>query len=398
MDSHTLAKTGRHPLGGIVTLSRNEQRHLRFDGGRRGADTTFPTIFPDRHRRRTTRTTERGGTLLPIKCRSYSQLDELLDRVRVPEPNFRLRGMDVDVDLLPGHLQVQEEPRAHTLRDRRSIPALDCPNERRRSKGAAIHEKVAPPDSRPRRIRPLNQAGDRNPLAGLGGPDQRSCLLQTPHLTDPLGCIDRGSQIEEHALVGGQHEGHTRIRQSEGRDHLVHCPRFGTHRLQEARADRRVVEEVPHVDRGSPPTGKLGDIDDPAGVHLNTRPQIPAAVPGLDRHARHGGNRGHGLTTEAKRRNSCEFVRGRDLACGMSVEAEQGIFPTHARSVITYADPALPPPLDGDLDSAGLRIQSILHELLHHGGWPFNSLPGGNLVRYSVGKYPNRATHADSTP
>jgi len=301
--------------------------------------------------------------------------------------------MNVDVDLLPGDAEVQEEPRPHAVGDGRSVPPVGGANEVGTPKRTAVYEQVAASHSGPRRVGALDEAVDLDATVGAPHRDKRSPLLLAPDPRNTGGRVRRRGEIEERALVRGEVECHPGVGQGQGGRDLVDGTGLGAHRLQEACPGGRVEEEVSYVDGGSTTACDVRHVRDPSAHDVERRSRLVLTVPRIQAHTRDGCDGRDRLTPKTERSYARQILRRRDLARGVAVQAEERILSAHPDSIVGDADPALAPSLDPDLHPGRACVQSVLDELLDDGSGPLDRLSRSDLVGDGVRQHVDSSSH-----
>src|SRR5689334_6123011 len=77
----------------------------------------------------------------------------------------------------------------------------------------------------------------------------------------------------------------------------------------------------------------------------------------------------------------------------MACEREYGIVPRHARSIVAHANQLAAAVLHHDVNGCRTGVQSILDELLHHGGRALDDLTSRDLVSHGAGKDRDASGH-----
>lgn len=101
--------------------------------------------------------------------------------------------------------------------------------------------------------------------------------------------------------------------------------------------------------------------------------------------ARYAGDTGEGFSPESQMMDGEKTVKVHQFACRMSLEAEQGIFSGHARSVIRDLDEGGAAPGDFYGDGACPGIEAVFHEFLDDGSGTFHDFSSGDLARQNIG-------------
>jgi hypothetical protein len=103
------------------------------------------------------------------------------------------------------------------------------------------------------------------------------------------------------------------------------------------------------------------------------------------RQARHRGNAGQRLAAESQRSDALEIIQRGDLTGGVARERQCDFLGLNPDPVIAHSDQAAAAALQFHLDPFGARVESVLHQFLHHGRGPLDHLAGGDLTDECVG-------------
>ena len=109
---------------------------------------------------------------------------------------------------------------------------------------------------------------------------------------------------------------------------------------------------------------------------------------GLQRHLRHSRYRGQRLAPEPEGRDVLQILGGRDLRCGVSLEAEHGIVWIHSLPVVDDLDQSPSGVLDYHRDLISSGIHGVLYKLLHDRSRPLHDLSRRDHIRYVSRQYP----------
>ena len=213
-----------------------------------------------------------------------------------------------------------------------------------------------------------SRAKGRRCWAGVGPVNGRHPLHQG------LG----GGRGEQGLFPGGEAELHPGVAQGQVAHGLKDLGLLCLPAFEELAAHRGVEKKIGDGDLGAPGRGRhLGEGDLPALGH-----QAPAAGgpggAGDKLQAAHRGNAGEGLAPEAQGGDVQEIFFPADFAGGVAQERQGGILGGHAGAVVHHPDTAAAPLLDFHGDVAGLGVQGIFHQFLHHRGRPRDHLARGN--------------------
>ena len=194
-------------------------------------------------------------------------------------------------------------------------------------------------------------------------------------------------QLPNRSPVLLKREPHLRKRQRRQSEIMLNMSGFRFLRAKKFPARRQIEEQLAHFHRGP---GR-----DSGGLHFHhlsavdhhscafRRFRLP--LPRRQRKAAHTRNARQRLPTKSHRANRRQVLRPPNLARGMPLQTQQRVVPAHPHAVITHPHQAPPARLDIHRYARRLRVQSILHQLLHHTGRPFNHLARGNLIRHLLG-------------
>ena len=120
--------------------------------------------------------------------------------------------------------------------------------------------------------------------------------------------------------------------------------------------------------------------------YLNTGTYLVVGHTRKELYLSHGGDGGEGLTTETHRMEGEEIVGLADLRRGMTLEGQTGIGLGHTATVVDNLYRGAPGIDDDDMDGLRPCIDSILDQLLDHGGGALDHLTCGYLVGYAIWK------------
>ena len=148
--------------------------------------------------------------------------------------------------------------------------------------------------------------------------------------------------------------------------------------FEELAAHRGVEKKVGDGDLGAPGRSRhLGEGTSPPSA-ARRQPPVAPGVRVISSRRLTVAMLGEGLAPEAQGGDVKEIFFPADFAGGVAQERQGGILRGHAGAVVHYPDTAAAPLLDFHGDVAGLGVQGIFHQFLHHRGRPRDHLARGN--------------------
>jgi hypothetical protein len=165
--------------------------------------------------------------------------------------------------------------------------------------------------------------------------------------------------------------------------------------LQERPPDRGVEEEVADLHHRADGAAATPDRAGDPGLDLDLRALVGVGASGLAADLGNLGDRRQGLAPEAERADVMQVIGLDELARRVGLERQEQVVGEHPLAVVGHPDQVLPAALDGDLDPPGLRVDRILHQLLHDRRRPLDHLARGDLVHDRRRQLPDHSHAGD---
>ncbi len=119
-------------------------------------------------------------------------------------------------------------------------------------------------------------------------------------------------------------------------------------------------------------------------IYQHFRPMRILLPPRPQRKPTHTRNTRQRFPAKPKSPHAIQVRRLPYLARGMPLQRQQRIIPAHPMPIVIHPNQRFPPIPKLHLHPRRPRIQTILHQLLHHRHRPLHHFPRGNLVGYPV--------------
>ena len=207
-------------------------------------------------------------------------------------------------------------------------------------------------------------------------------------LAGGIGGRRAGGELENGAAVRRERERDLRMRQRGQREVVVDVRPLRLLAAEELPPRRQVVEELPHLDARAAGRAGGADFQNFAAVNNDLRGlgRIAVALAGGEREPAHARDAWQRLAAKAHRGDAEQILRALHLARRVAFEAEQRVIAAHAQTVIRHANQAASAGQHIHRDVGGLRVEGVLHQLLHDAGWPLHHLAGGDLIGDLLGQ------------
>ena len=345
--------------------------------------------------------------------------DEVVDEAALAEANLCLGGVDVDVDLLRGHLEEEQDDREGCWRDDVAIGFGEGVEDETVADEAAVDEDVDGVAVELLQLGLGDEAAEANEAGfGLfvvggtlpggwlgdtgvgevelgGNGDEALKGFAAEYLEEALaGVEDR--RCDEESLRGRvQLEVFLRVREGVVRDERGDVAELGGLATEEFAAGGGVEEEVADGDGGAGRQAGIFDAEDIAAGDLEAGADFVVGGAGVERKAGDGGDGGQGFSAEAERGDGEEVVGGAELGGSVALEGEERVVAAHTVAVVYDADELAAAGFDFDADARGVCVEGVFEEFLDYGGGTLNHLARGDLVGYLVGENVDAAHRRD---
>ena len=358
---------------------RLEQR----SGGRRGY---HGLSLPQPHRRRGWRL--RATLPRPFQRMPQTRHDKPAHKCWIAKADFSLGGVDVDVDLFRRKLQKQRQHGMAIARQHIRIGPTHRPDQQAVLHRATIDEQVLVIGQPAIEGRQPSNAGQ--PRRSARQIDHHAVIRQLARndLRHPRRQIIGWPHRQRPAAIMFQRKPDLRPRHCQPPHHIEASRIFAPLRPQEFATHRDFAEQVFHPDT-SAGRQRSGAFGDQKPVINHTVPAFASPMlPTFHRKPRNTGNRGQGLTTEAKRNNLLNRVAGQ-LRRRVALQRQRNIRRAHPAAIINYFQclQAATTQLYGDLTRA--RIDRVLDQFLERRRRTLNHFARCNAVDQVFGKFAN---------
>ena len=145
-------------------------------------------------------------------------------------------------------------------------------------------------------------------------------------------------------------------------------------------------EQVAHLDGSSLGGARVLDRARLAAFDFDARAVQRVRLAGEQREAADRSHAGERLAAEAVAAHGEEIVLGAQLAGGVALQAQPGVRPRHAATVVADADQLAAALEQVDLHAGGAGVERVLDQLFDGGGGAFDHLAGGDLVGERIGE------------
>ena len=310
--------------------------------------------------------------------------DQTPDHTRLAEAHLGLRRMDIDVDDRGRDFQEQRHQRVAVAgQEIRIGPA------QRSEEQAILHRPVIDEEVLHLRIAAVErrQAGisRKTESLALGIDRQRICGELLPHdaAEPPEPGIEqvalRGFQLKAGPRPVDEREGNIGSRHGEAGDRIKDLRRFCPVRPQEFEPRRCRIKKIAKLDPGPRRMGNGDRLADRTPFHGQSPSTIGGRGPAGNRQTADGADRRQRLAPKAEGSDVIEIVVGK-FRGRVTLDRESELVRRHAAAFIDDGDQGFAAILDGDLDPAGARVESVLDQLLHGRGRALDYLAGGDPV------------------
>jgi hypothetical protein len=351
---------------------------------------------------------EAGCGTAPDERVADAVADEVMHGALLAEADFGLGRMDVDVDLVRGHLEEDEDNGKRCGRDDVAIGFADRVQDEAVADEALVDEDVdgvaiellqfglgdeAAHAQRsgigrgvvfialPRRR--LGQSGAVEGSLGCHG-DELVEGVAAEDLVDALGGLRDRRRDEQGVGRGVQLEMLLGMGERVMCNQCCYMRELGGFGLEEFAAGRSVEEEIADRDGGS--GGKAGVFDaiDFSADDFDAGPAVFACGAGFELDAGDGGDGRKRFAAEAEGGDGEQVVAGADLGGSVALEGQQGVVADHADAVVGDADELAASGFDFDADTGSAGVEGVFEQLFHHGRGAVDDLAGGDLIGYLV--------------
>ena len=350
-----------------------------------------------------------GGTRLHERG-ADGVADEVVDEAGLAEADLGLGGMDVDVDLLRGHLEEEQDDGKDGGRNDVAVGLGERVQDELVADEALVDEDVdgvaiellqlglgdeageaevagvgwrvvgfALPGRR------LGEAGAGEVELGGGGEHELRGVF-AEDLEEPVGGVGYGGRDEQCLRGGVEFEVSGGVGQRVVRDQRGDVGELGLFGLEEFAAGGGVEEEIADGDGGAGGEAGVFDAEDVAAGDFDEGAAASSAARVSSVRRETLGDGGEGFAAEAEGGDGEQIVGGAELGGGVALEGEQGVVPDHAVAVVGDADELAAAGFDLDADAGGAGVEGVFEELFDDGGGAFDDLAGGDLVGHEVGE------------
>ena len=346
-------------------------------------------MFPDdRHLVRRCLEIEAGRKGTPPEGLLDAGIDDLEDDVVFLELDFRLGGVDVHVDAVRIHLQIQEIGRIQVLRHQVFIRFLDSLVQVGAAEIPPVYKEELVAQGLARRVRPAHKAAHAHD-GGLGGDIHQLAGHGRPHQVLDAELQRLGlAQHKEVFLVMGKGKGNVRPRKGHTGKLLDDVLELHVVALEELAAGGHVVEEVAHRKRRPLGAGRLTGSQMLRGRKLHFHAHLVRGTARPEGHIGHRRDAGQGFTAESEGADGFQVFRRGDFGGRVALEAEHRVVRIHAAAVVDdlHQGAAGVQYHHGNLVRSG--IHRIFQQFLHHRRRPLDHLARSDHVRHIPRKYP----------
>ena len=314
--------------------------------------------------------------------------DEVVDEAGLAEADLGLGRVNVDVNLLRGHLQKEQHHGEAGGRKDVAVGLAECVEDQLVADEALIDEDVDGVAIELLQLRLGDEAGEAEVAGvgwgvvgvalpggrlgqsgvgevGLGGSGEHEAKgVLAEDLEEPLAVVGHGRSDQqglgggvEFEVAGGMGEGVVGDKSGDVRE-------FGLLRLEELAAGGGVEEEVADGEGGTGRQAGVFDAEDVAAGDLDEGTGSVFRGAGFEGEAGDAGDGGQGLSTEAEGGDGEQIVGGAELAGGVALEGEQGVVADHAVTVVDDANELAATGFDLDADAGGSGIEGVFEQLL----------------------------------
>ncbi len=320
-----------------------------------------------------------GGTHAPQRMAQRAEY-EIAHVPCVAKTHFVLGGMHVDVDLARIEFEIQHEHRMTAVEQHVPIRLPHCIRNDAIFHRTAVHEEVLLIGLCARMSRQPDPAAQSQTVAHFVDRHTRRSEPGTKQLRDATQavCFTRREVLNRVAVA--RFEFDVEASQRKARHDVVQMREFRAFALQELASRWRVVEQIADVDRRAARMCRRANLRFRSFVHIDARTDFRTGGSRADRHFRNRRDTRERLASETERGHAFEIVGDVDLAGGVRTHRELQIVGVNADAVVGHAhtfDAAL---FDRQHDTASLRVEAVLDQLLHDRGRPLDHLAGGDLV------------------
>ncbi len=341
--------------------------------------------------------------------------DEVVDEAGLAEADFGFGGVDVDVDLLRGHLEEEKDDGEGGGWKDVAVGLAERVEDELVADEALVDEDVDGVAIEFLQLGLGDEAGEAE-VAGFGrsvvcvalpgwwfgkagagevelggGGEHVVAGVFAEDLEEAVGGVGYGGGDEEclrrrveFEVFCGMGEG---VVGDEGGD----VGEFGLLGLEEFAAGGGVEEEVADGDGGADGKAGVFDAEDVAAGDLDEGAGGLFGDAGFELEAGDAGDGGQGFAAEAEGGDGEEVVGGAELGGGVALEGEECVVLDHAVAVVGDADELAAAGFDLDADAGGSGVEGVFEEFFDDGGGAFDDFAGGDLVRHDVGEDANAA-------
>ena len=294
--------------------------------------------------------------------------ENLPDSLLILKLDFSLGRMDVHVDVLRIHLEIEEVRHLLSYRNQAVVSRHHRLVEIRMLHISAVHKEELMHSLLAGSLRFAGKSG--NLAHGCLYIDGQEIMIEllAKHIQDTLAQIG-STKIEHFCAIAVQGKRNLRIHQGNALKSGKDVIELGRIRFQEFTAGRNIVEDIAHRKVGAHRTGTRFLTLIPGTRYGYEGTYLVRFLTGLEFHLCHSSNRCQSLSTESHRTEGKEIICLTDLRGGMALKGKTGIRLRHSLAIINDLDVGATRIHHDHLNIPGAGINSILHQLLDDRSW-----------------------------
>ncbi len=243
--------------------------------------------------------------------------------------------MHVDVDHLGRHVDPQKRDRIAPREQQPAIGLAQGVLQRAIANRAAVEKQILQAGVGPAVVGGGDKPFQPHPVVLAGNRDQVGRQVMAEKRRDPAPPIAAGRQIVERTRVVLKRAMHVRVGQRQPREGLAHVPHFGLRGAHEFAPHRRVVKQLPNLDRRAHRTAAGPDGLRHAAGDFELAAGVGRARAAAQDHAADFRDRGQRLAAKTERLDPKQILRVDNLARGVAGHGQRQLIGRDAAAVVS---------------------------------------------------------------
>ncbi len=306
---------------------------------------------------------------------------EAENRLLVLKFNLALLRMDIDVNRLRRHMDVQRDDGIAVFRQERMVRIVNRFRHRRILDDAPIHQDRLPVAARFQKRRLGNETFDERDVRFLADiqhfPGDVHAVKRRQHIQKPP--VSRRFQCRPPVM--DKAKGNIRIRHRKFPDHLRDARGLRALRFEKFFPRGHIIEKIRHANRRPHRCAGRRDFLDVSALDLQDGRALRFLCARRHRHFGYAGDTGQRLSAKTERRDVINLVDAPDFARRMAHDRQLCILRRHPAAIVGDTHGCDAAALDFDLNLRRARIDCIFRELFDGIHRTLDDFAGGNLIR-----------------